>query len=55
MYKLVVHVMDGTWDVTIDAANIIFFLLSAKEKEEKPHKMDGMDESIRAILPPRRR
>ena len=45
----------GTLASTIDAANIIFFLLSAKEKEDKPHKMDGMDEIDRAILPPRRR
>ena len=55
MNKFVVHVMDGTRDVTIDTANIIFFLLATKEKEEKPHKMDGMDGIDRAILPPRRR
>lgn len=45
----------GTLASTIDAANIIFFLLSTKEKEGKPHKMDGMDGIDRAILPPRRR
>ena len=45
----------GTLASTIDAANIIFFLLATKEKEEKPHKMDGMDGIDRAILPLRRR